>query len=544
MNKYNELLISQLKKHLGNNYKLPKELKALFDEINSSYENFEKNEKLLEKSIDFRSNELLDVNKKLLLESEKQNNFIQKLTQTVYEIGDYQTFINELQLYNDDFDYLFDYLKSKIIQSKQSQNQLVESESNLLALIENSKDAIWSINKNHEIIIYNTAFEKKIEWAYKIKPESGKHFKDIVSKKHYLFWEKLMNRALLGNHFIEEISYKIAGIKYYFEISLNPIIINDIIEGVSIFSRDVSHNKKIENDLCKAKEELEAKVLQRTEELLIANLSLKKEITARKKTEKALIEAKNKAEESDRLKTAFLANMSHEIRTPLNAIVGFSSLLSDNEVDEEVRDFYIKNIDEGSESLTQLIDNIIDIAKIEAKQLSIQKTDFFVNDILTELFYKFKDSLLNTKSKFLEFLIDIPYKSVDFVINADKKRFRQILINLLSNAFKFTEKGEVTIGYSIKDENLMFFVKDTGIGIDQSSHDTIFNRFIKLEEDKNKLFRGTGIGLAIVKGLAEYLDLKIKIKSEKNIGSCFSFEIPFKYQVEKSDNEMINEKNN
>jgi len=538
--KYNRLLNRQIKKHLGNN--IPTELEALFDDINNSYEHYEDDRKLLERAMDLSSDELLDTNEKLKKESKKYNKFIENLRQVIFEIEDFEVLVNELKLSNNDFDYLFDYLKTKIIETKKAQKQLVVSESRLFALIENSKEPIWSINKNREIIVFNTAFEEKFERAYKIKPEIGRYFSEFVYKKHLSFWNGLIDRALNEDRFVEETSFKINGIRYYFEISLNPIKIDNVVEGVSIFSRDVSRNKKIERDLNKAKEGLETEVLQRTEELLIANLSLKEEINAHKETEKALIKAKNKAEESDKLKSSFLANMSHEIRTPLNAIVGFSSLLSTADIDNETRDFYIKSIDEASQSLTQLIDDIIDLAKIQAQQIGIKKTEFTVNHFLKDLYKTFKDNYTDINSKKIKFILDIHDDNIDFIIKTDKKRFRQIFTNLVSNALKFTQEGEVRIGYKIKNKELLFFVKDSGIGIDAISQNKIFEHFTKLEDDKNKLFRGTGLGLSIVKGLAEQLSLDIKMESKKGVGSCFWTKIPIKSEIKNKNKIKIDEK--
>ena len=535
--KYNRLLNRQIKKHLGKN--IPTELEALFDDINNSYEHYENDRKLLERAMDLSSNELLITNKKLKKEGEKYNKFIENLRQVIFEIEDFEVLVNELKLANDDFDYLFDYLKTKIIETKKAQKQLIESKSNLFALIENSTDPIWSLNSDHEIIAFNTAFEKKFEEGYGIKPKIGEQFGKFVFNKHLNFWDRLIESALLGIRFTQETFYKINSVKHYFEVSLNPIFINSVVKGVSIFSRDITKNKENELKLSNAKKDLEIQVLKRTEELLISNLSLKEEINAHKVTEKKLIKAKNKAEESDKLKSSFLANMSHEIRTPLNAIVGFSSLLSMRNIDEETQNLYIKNIDAGSKSLTQLIDDIIDSSKIQAGQIDITETEFKINYFLKELFVKFKESFTNNNN--VRFLLEIPEENIDFVIKTDKKLFRQILFNLISNALKFTAKGEVRVGYKVKKEKIKFFVEDTGIGIDEISQAKIFKDFTKLEEDKNKLFRGTGLGLSIVKGLVEQLSLKISIKSKKNVGSCFWTEIPIIKEIKSTNKIKTNE---
>ncbi len=255
-----------------------------------------------------------------------------------------------------------------------------------------------------------------------------------------------------------------------------------------------------------------------------------RDITKIKETEKQLIDAKNKAEESDKLKSAFLSNMSHEIRTPLNAIVGFSKLISKESISFNEKYKYIDYINQNSKLLLNLINDIIDISKIEANQLNIYKTDFMLNDLFKELFSTYLDEI-SCLNKDIEFVLNIPQEKI--FVNTDELRLKQIVINLITNSIKFTEKGKIEIGFKILNNSINIFVKDTGIGIPEENIESIFYRFERAVNTENK-HKGTGLGLAIVKNLLAILGGTISVKSKKNIGSEFIVEFPTNIIVEKS----------
>ena len=241
-------------------------------------------------------------------------------------------------------------------------------------------------------------------------------------------------------------------------------------------------------------------------------------ITRRKKMELELLSAKNRAEESNRLKSAFLANMSHEIRTPLNAIVGFSNILSSTDKLEEKQE-YVAIIENNNTLLLQLINDILDISKIEAGTLEFIYTDFNVNDMMYELEQTFR---LRVKDKPIEIICEI---SLPFChIHSEKNRLMQVLINMLTNAVKFTEQGSISLGYREQQDGMLYFyVTDTGCGIPQDKKEMVFGRFIKL----NSFQQGTGLGLSICETIVNKLGGRIGVDSVEGSGSRFWFTIPY-----------------
>jgi PAS domain S-box-containing protein len=261
-----------------------------------------------------------------------------------------------------------------------------------------------------------------------------------------------------------------------------------------------------------------------------------KNISERKEAERKLIEAKYKAEESDKLKTAFLSNMSHEIRTPMNAIVGFSDLLSDEGLSSEERRDFIAQINQGADDLMRLIDDIIDIAKIEAGQVNVHISECFIRDLFKELHLMFIQNIKRTGKDKVSISIRWEWPVNELAIYTDPFRLKQILVNLLSNAVKFTEEGEIVLGIQEHPEGIKFYVKDSGIGIREEKQKVIFDRFMQGHETKTKLYGGTGLGLAISKNLTEILGGEIGVESKSGEGARFWFilprnEVPLKYEA-------------
>jgi PAS domain S-box-containing protein len=252
-------------------------------------------------------------------------------------------------------------------------------------------------------------------------------------------------------------------------------------------------------------------------------LAIKEDITEKKKMIDDLIFARNKAEESDRLKSSFLANMSHEIRTPLNSIIGFSELLLDSDFGTEQHEEFARTINESGNGLLTIISDIMDLSKIEAGQINLTKKRFsahkLINDIQKEYSHK-------ASSKGIELRIDSAITKEDYSIFNDDQRLKQVLINFVGNAIKFTEEGLIEIGFRTIHNNIQFYVKDTGIGIPEQYHNEIFERFRQVEQSHTRKYGGNGLGLAISKSLVEMLGGEIGMTSELGLGSTFYFTVP------------------
>jgi signal transduction histidine kinase/CheY-like chemotaxis protein len=246
-------------------------------------------------------------------------------------------------------------------------------------------------------------------------------------------------------------------------------------------------------------------------------------------SEEELLKAKLRAEESDHLKSIFLANMSHEIRTPMNSIMGFSSLLGENDLSEESKIQYIDIIKSSSSRLLQLINDIIDLSKLEARQLSVNLTECSISDILMKSVKSFKQSDLLLKKPEIELILNLPPDHEKIKFLTDGLRIQQVLDNLLTNAIKYSVHGIVETGFSIKEtggeKNIEIYVKDTGIGISPEMTEMVFERFRQVEE--GRFHEGAGLGLSISKGIIELLGGKIWFTSEVNAGTTFYFSMPY-----------------
>jgi len=248
------------------------------------------------------------------------------------------------------------------------------------------------------------------------------------------------------------------------------------------------------------------------------------DISDRKNAEQELIAAKEKAEESDRLKSAFLANMSHEIRTPMNSILGFSSLLDKDNLSDKNRKHFVNIIQASGKNLVQIVNDVIDIAMIESGQLNISKEEVSLNQLFYELYEIFGEKI-KTDNLNVQLIVKVPPE--DYKLFTDELRVKQIVTNFLSNALKFTEKGEVIFGFKrVRNNKIRFYVKDTGIGIPKDKLQMIFERFRQADDSTTRKYGGTGLGLTISKNLVELLNGKIGVKSELNKGSEFYFILP------------------
>ena len=275
---------------------------------------------------------------------------------------------------------------------------------------------------------------------------------------------------------------------------------------LGMMCRDITVNKIADMELERYRTQLEHMVEEKTKEL---------------------VAAKEKAEESDRLKSAFLANMSHEIRTPLNAICGILQFI-DSDITPDQRKEYIKIIENSSVHLLKLIDDIIDISKIEAKQMTICPVPVQLNELMYELHIFFEIFLHSNNKEHIDLILDDSKFINPSLISVDPVRLRQVLINLISNAIKFTEEGHIRFGYrQSAPDQLEFVVEDTGIGLPADQQEVIFERFRQVQSGNNRQYGGTGLGLAISRNIVQLNGGKLWVESVEGKGSAFYFTISY-----------------
>jgi len=253
-------------------------------------------------------------------------------------------------------------------------------------------------------------------------------------------------------------------------------------------------------------------------------LGVKEDITEKKKMVAELIRAKDKAEESDRLKTAFLQNMSHEIRTPLNGILGFADLLTGDTTDIYEMKTYASYIKSSGNRLLTLINNILNLSRIEAGSIRIQAKPFVLNRLIVEVWQMFR---IQSKKKNIQFRYHLPVSDEESIIISDEDKISQVVTNLLGNAFKFTSTGNIDLGYKISGSEIVFQVTDTGRGIPMEHQVRIFERFYQADISMSRDFEGAGLGLPISKGLVELLGGKMWLESDVGKGTSFYFSLPY-----------------
>ncbi len=393
-----------------------------------------------------------------------------------------------------------------ITNRKITEEALIYSEAQKKAILNNLPHLAWLKDCDGKYLSVNESFANSVKRSveevigktdYDLYPHEfaqgyrEQDLKIIITRKQAFFEEKSNNQ--------------------WFETFKAPIFDGQgNVMGITGISLEISKRKKNEEE-----------IRNYSEKLAIQNVKLKL-------INDELKAAKEKAEESDKLKSAFLANMSHEIRTPMNAILGFATLIRNRVLSEEKRRQYIDLINSNCRQLLHIITDIIDISKIEAGQINIFNKNFQLNKVLHELYLNYKNQI-EVLNKPIEMIFSPGLKNEESAVFTDKVRLEQILSNLLSNAQKFTEKGSIELGYYIdRRREIVFYVKDTGIGMSEEEQKVIFDRFRQVSSSYNKLYGGTGLGLSISKGLAEKLGGKIWIESVINKGSTFYFNIPYK----------------
>lgn len=401
---------------------------------------------------------------------------------------------------------------------KQAEEKLKKSEQEYKALFEQAADGILIGEESGVIVDTNQSMCQLT--GYKKNELIGQSINALFSEKELeskpFNYKAVMDGKTVTNQ--RKLTKKDGSTIF---IEMNTRKVGD--GRLQAYFRDITQRKKREEEIKEKNEELVAA----EEELKSSNEELKEknEMLARQKKE--LQKTKERAEESDRLKSVFLANMSHEIRTPMNGIIGFAELLTEENFSENEYKEYLKTIYSLSQNLLQIIDDIIDIAKIEANQLNINKEVFYINELIDELYHVHEMRIKQSEKQHIGLKA---YRSLDkeeSKIYSDLTRLKQILNNLIGNALKFTQQGIIEFGYRKSDaNNWLFFVKDTGIGIPKEKQHEIFERFRRVDESHTSQFEGTGLGLSIVKSLVEKLGGKIWVESEEAQGSEFFFTLP------------------
>ncbi len=410
--------------------------------------------------------------------------------------------IAEIELPYHNSDFIINYAALNYLNPKKNQYQFkLDGYDNDWKLVENQQSATYTNISPGEYTFMVQGTNNDGVWSSSIKS-----LKIII---HPPWWDTIIFKLIL-------ILIVILSVYFIFRFRLAIVKKQKVLLQLKVDERTCELSEK--NILLKNNQE---KIATQNKELSNHRNHLEQLV---KNRTAELEKAKLKAEDSDRLKSAFLANMSHEIRTPLNAIVGFSSLLKEKSITEEDQDMYINIIDNNSESLMVLINDILDISLIDANQLKLNSGLFNAHSILSEIESTFK--LKNTKQLEIKFVNNNETKGL-FLYN-DSVRFSQVINNLISNAYKYTDQGSIRFGYKIINNKVRFFVSDSGIGIEKEDQQNIFNHFYKIETENNKLYRGVGIGLSITKKLVEMMGGKIQLESEINVGSTFFFDLVFK----------------
>jgi len=362
---------------------------------------------------------------------------------------------------------------------EQEENYRILAESSPYGIVVHSKGKVLYHNKKAAEIFAEREGFLGIDLAEYLHPE----YKDVVlSRMEKLYAGKEVSEP------VELIYYNSNKKEVMIEIASSPIFYNKVPAAQVIF-HDISERKRMELELIKAKEQ---------------------------------------AEESDKLKTAFLENLSHEIRTPLNGMIGFVSLLKFKGIDESEKINYLDLIEESGNHLLSIIDDLIEISKIEAGQTDIRQSEFNLNELINDIFNFYNEMPKYQDSEIILGSVKGLTDKEAFVVS-DKSRITQVFYNLLSNAFKFTASGRIDFGYTfVKKDRIRFFVKDTGIGIPSGSEEIIFERFRQLDVSTTRQYGGTGLGLTISRAIVEALRGRIWYESVSDQGSEFFFELKLK----------------
>jgi PAS domain S-box-containing protein len=391
-------------------------------------------------------------------------------------------------------------IQSNEIEKRQiAENKLIESEHRLSMLMQESPSDIEVYDANGLQVSVNKAYEK--------------------------LWGISPSETLFRFNILECKAIKEAGLMKYVEKAYEG-------EPVSIYDYQFTPKNILSLDCESSERWLSTRIypLKDQNDKLTHIVVNHEDVTHQKEFEKKILKAKEKAEESDRLKSAFLANMSHEIRTPMNGILGFTNLLKQQAFDEVDQSVYVELIEESGARMLATIDDLIDISKVESGQMELLISE---TDINKEIEYVYNVVKEEADSKNIQLHISSLLDSNESIIRTDRKKVYAVLRNLVKNAIKFSKKGDIEINVKKKGDYLEFFVKDMGIGVPEERQEAIFDRFTQADIGDKRAFEGTGLGLSITKAFVNMLGGEIWLKSKENIGSTFYFTLSCKLELDK-----------
>ncbi len=391
---------------------------------------------------------------------------------------------------------------------KLAEKDLKASEKKFRTYIQSSPTAVFIANAQAKYTFVNQAAADML--GYTIDELLEKHIYEVVEptrKENINSFRELKEKGIIES--TEKKLCKKNG--EIIDMHLDAVKISD--NEFMAFCRDISKLKNYEREL----ENANTQYRLLNQELQNSNKNLKQ-------TNEDLKIAKQRAEESDRLKSAFLANMSHEIRTPMNGILGFANLLKESGLSGEKISKYIDIINRSGKRMLNIINDLIDISKIEAGQMEVHHSDVNINQIIEDQYHFFKQEV-EQKGMQLQRHISLPDSLAR--INTDEEKLYAVLTNLIKNAIKYSTEGKIHFGYTYEDQSLEFFVKDSGIGIPIHRQDAIFDRFVQADIEDTKAKEGAGLGLAIAKAYVEMLGGNIRLRSKELIGTTFYFTLPY-----------------
>ncbi|MBB64368.1 MAG: hypothetical protein CMO81_04830 [Waddliaceae bacterium] len=490
MKSFHRIAEKQIKEFFGNEGNLSRTLSRLMSSVSATYVKLERRSASFESTSLQQAKELRVLLQKRVEHSQKEKARSKRLESLNHLVSSVHKNLEKLQAKKGDVDSRITALGRQVKEWKNLFIKIDRARSDLLSLIENSADPIWSIDANYKMVVGNQPCYSFFSVCFDVDLESGFHMVEGLPGPSQRFWQTLYNRGLAGESFVCEYTHiKEGGGVCDYELSVNPLQIKSVCSGVCIFCKDV---------------------------------------TKRKANHEALRRAKEKAEAASKTKSEFLATMSHELRTPLNAILGYSEMLLE-ELDLSEQDGNLRGdvdkIHRAGTHLLHVINDILDLSKMEAGKMELHLEQFILSDLLDEVSMSVERAALDGGNQlFVNCDSDIEEMS------SDSTKLRQTLFNLLSNACKFTKKGKISLSASsklIQGTPWVFIeVSDTGIGMSAEQQKKVFQAFHQAEASTTRQFGGTGLGLAICQKYSQVLGGSLTVTSQQGKGSIFTLALP------------------